>query len=134
MTEEGPCFGFKKKTVVMTTIGLFCLALVIWTILVTGGLPGITEEEPPTTASPTDTEFLEICPLNSSVPLSKLSLVTSAPTNTSKAVTKSKDISKPNATEALCKCICQQEVTDLNILEALRRKPRKGSVKSKPTN
>jgi len=134
MTEEGPCFGFKKKTVVMTSIGLCCLALVIWTILVTGGLPGSVEEEPPTPALPTDTEFLEICPLNSSVPLSKLSLVLTAPTNSSKPAKKSKDISRPNATEALCKCVCQQEVTDLNILEALRRKPRKGSVKSKPTN
>ena len=35
MADDGPCFGFKKKTVVMTCIGLCCLALVIWTILVT---------------------------------------------------------------------------------------------------
>ena len=33
--EPGPCFGFKKKTVVMTTLALLSLTLVVWTLVIT---------------------------------------------------------------------------------------------------
>ena len=74
MADEGPCFGFKKKTVVMTCIGLCCLALVIWTILVTsrgGKAEKEGEEEKEGSDLTNSTVFKEICPLNTSLPIDK---------------------------------------------------------------
>ena len=43
MSDENSCCGFKKKTVVMSFIGLMCLTLVVWTVMVTAGPPSGTD-------------------------------------------------------------------------------------------
>ena len=43
MSDENPCCGFKKKTVVMSFIGLCCLTLVVWTVMVTAAPPPGTD-------------------------------------------------------------------------------------------
>jgi hypothetical protein len=152
--EGGGCFGFKKKTVVMTCIGLCCLALVIWTVLVTGGFPFITEEEKGLEKGLEGLEGLEVvegqpvmdsagmmCPLNFSLPLAQLPLVqlaqswagrnTSAPQRVS-----AKQIDRRGAAgEPLCKCLCQFNATTEEIFMALRamRAKRRGGLRTSTT-
>ena len=124
MADEGPCFGFKKKTVVMTCIGLCCLALVIWTILVTstGGKEekeGEVDEKEGSEGT-NGTIFKEICPLNISIPLDKLEIA--VPVNQSSAtLVKLKPIVRRQTKETLCKCLCENSVRDVDILRALSK-------------
>ena len=136
MADEGPCFGFKKKTVVMTCIGLCCLALVIWTILVTWqqGAAGAKEdkevevEEKEGGEGRNGTIFKEICPLNTSIPLDKLEIA--VPVNQSSAtLVKLKPILRRTTKETMCKCLCENSVRDVDIFNAVR----KGSGNRKPT-
>ena len=116
MADDGPCFGFKKKTVVMTCIGLCCLALVIWTILVTSR-GGKEEKEGSETNG---TIFKEICPLNTSIPLDKLEIA--VPVNqTSATLVKLKPIVRRATKETICKCLCEESVKDVDILRALSK-------------
>ena len=122
MADEGPCFGFKKKTVVMTCIGLCCLALVIWTILVTsrGGKEEKEGEEEKEGSETNGTIFKEICPLNTSIPLDKLEIA--VPVNqTSATLVKLKPIVRRATKETICKCLCEESVKDVDILRALSK-------------
>ena len=128
MADEGPCFGFKKKTVVMTCIGLCCLALVIWTILVTSSHFKEEKEEEGDEKEGSEgtngTMFKEICPLNTSIPLDKLEIA--VPVNqTSATLVKLKPIVRRATKETMCKCLCENSVRDVDILRALKpnRKP-----------
>ena len=128
MADEGPCFGFKKKTVVMTCIGLCCLALVIWTILVTSSHFKEEKEEEGDEKEGSEgtngTMFKEICPLNTSIPLDKLEIA--VPVNQSSAtLVKLKPIVRRATKETMCKCLCENSVRDVDILRALKpnRKP-----------
>ena len=128
MADEGPCFGFKKKTVVMTCIGLCCLALVIWTILVTSSHFKEEKEEEGDEKEGSEgtngTMFKEICPLNTSIPLDKLEIA--VPVNqTSATLVKLKPIVRRATKETMCKCLCENSVRDVYILRALKpnRKP-----------
>ena len=124
MADDGSCFGFKKKTVVMTCIGLCCLALVIWTILVTSSGAKAAkegEEEKEGMSETNGTIFKEICPLNTSIPLDKLEIA--VPVNqTAAAAVKLKPIVKRETKETLCKCLCESKVQDRDILRALAGK------------
>jgi len=122
MADDGPCFGFKKKTVVMTCIGLCCLALVIWTILVTsrGGKEEKEGEEEKEGSETNGTIFKEICPLNTSIPLDKLEIA--VPVNqTSATLVKLKPIVRRATKETICKCLCEESVKDVDILRALSK-------------
>ena len=128
MADDGPCFGFKKKTVVMTCIGLCCLALVIWTILVTSSHFKEEKEEEGDEKEGSEgtngTMFKEICPLNTSIPLDKLEIA--VPVNqTSATLVKLKPIVRRATKETMCKCLCENSVRDVDILRALKpnRKP-----------
>ena len=136
MADEGPCFGFKKKTVVMTGIGLCCLALVIWTIIITsrvGKEEKEGEEEVKEGGSETNgTVFKEICPLNISIPLDKLEIA--VPVNQSSAtLVKLKPIVRRATKETMCKCLCENSVRDVDILRALS-KPGNRKPTQKPGN
>ena len=135
MADEGPCFGFKKKTVVMTCIGLCCLALVIWTILVTsrgGKAEKEGEEEKEGSDLTNSTVFKEICPLNTSLPIDKLEIA--VPVNqTSATLVKLKPIVRRATKETMCKCLCENSVKDEDILRALR-KPGNRKPTQKPGN
>merc|ERR1740128_249589 len=113
----------------MTCIGLCCLALVIWTILVTGGFPfimgeeavadggvmplGLDGEPQPTMAT---LRPMELCPLNSSLPMDQLKFGLSVqPPNVTAAV-KQKHIVTADS-EPMCKCLCHYNVTNADILE-----------------
>ena len=136
MADEGPCFGFKKKTVVMTCIGLCCLALVIWTILVTSSHFKEEKEEEGDEKEGSEgtngTMFKEICPLNTSIPLDKLEIA--VPVNqTSATLVKLKPIVRRGTKETMCKCLCENNVRDIDILGALR-KPGNRKPTQKPGN
>ena len=136
MADEGPCFGFKKKTVVMTCIGLCCLALVMWTIWVTSS--GAKEEkqseveEKEGSEGTNGTVFKEICPLNTSIPLHKLEIA--VPVNQSSAtLVKLKPILRRTTKETMCKCLCENSVRDVDILRAVS-KPGNRKPTPKPGN
>ena len=150
MADDGPCFGFKKKSVVMTCIGLCCLALVIWTILVTGGFPFITGEiEPSPSPSPEEMslegadslalgplKLAGVCPVNSSLGLDKWSFALSKMPEVGeigesrRPAVKHKNI--PSKGKALCKCLCEESVSTKELVHALiKRKPTPPSGKKK---
>ena len=137
MADEGPCFGFKKKTVVMTCIGLCCLALVMWTIWVTSSV-GKEEtegegEDKEGSEGTNGTIFKEICPLNSSIPLDKLEIAVPLNQSSATPLVKLKPIVKRATKETLCKCLCENSVRDVDILRALG-KPGNRKPTQKPGN
>ena len=132
MADEGPCCGFKRKTVVMTCIGLCCLMLVVWTVVITA----TAEEEKDktvtnTTANSTAAPLEGVCPLNSSLPLDRVSMALTVPKiGTSPAIKKI----KIGSTKTHCKCLCQYNVTESEMLEALREIRGKGKMKKSKNN
>ena len=75
MMGEGPCCGFTRKTVVMSVLSLSCCMLVLWTIIVTALPPLVEEEQVIIKANTTYPSILAVCPLNSSLPLDRVSLL-----------------------------------------------------------
>ena len=119
MADEGPCCGFKKKTVVMTCIGLCCLMLVVWTVVITATAPIEAEKVNITAANVTAnaTSLLGVCPLNSTLPLDKVSIaLTMQKIGTSPMIKKK----KIGSHKPLCKCLCDYNVTESEMIEALR--------------
>ena len=134
MADDGPCCGFKKKTVVMTCIGLCCLMLVVWTVVITAATPIEAEKENSTatnaTGNGTALPMLGVCPLNSSLPLDRVSMALTMPKiGTSPSIKKI----KIGQEKTHCKCLCQFNVTESEIIEALRevRKQRQLEKKNK---
>ena len=130
MSEEGPCCGFKKKTVVMTTIGLCCLMLVVWTIVITANNPTKEEKALNGVANITTSPMMGVCPLNSTLSLENVSIALTMPKIGTLPSLKKIKIGAP---KAHCKCLCQYNVTETEIIEALQevRKLRKKENKQK---
>ena len=118
MPDDGPCFGFKKKTVVMSCIGLCCLALVVWTVIITANAPieqtGMANSTNTTTNR---TSLLGVCPLNSSLPIERVSMSLTIPRIGTNAMIKKIKI---GSSKTHCKCLCKYNVTESEIMEALR--------------
>ena len=118
MPDEGPCCGFKKKTVVMTCIGLCCLTLVVWTVIITATAPiEQTSMLNSTNTTTNSTSMVEVCVLNSSLPIEMVSMSLSRPINETNQMIKKIKI---GSSKTQCKCLCQLNVTDSEIIEALK--------------
>ena len=132
MADDGPCCGFKKKTVVMTCIGLCCLMLVVWTVVITATAPieadVLNSTATNITANGTSLPMLGVCPLNSSLPLERVSMALTMPKiGTSPSIKKI----KIGQTRTHCKCLCQYNVTESEIIEALREVRKQRNIEKK---
>ena len=132
MADDGPCCGYKKKTVVMTCIGLCCLAPGVWTVIITATapieLPDAAMNSTNTTANSTVASLLGVCPLNSSLPLERVSMALTMPKiGTSPMIKKI----KIGGSKTHCKCLCQFNVTESEIIEALREVRLQRNLKKK---
>ena len=132
MADDGPCCGFKTKTVVMTCIGLCCLMLVVWTVVITATAPIEADKLNSTatniTANGTALPMLGVCPLNSSLPLERVSMALTMPKiGTSPSIKKI----KIGQTRTHCKCLCQYNVTESEIIEALREVRKQRNIEKK---
>jgi len=120
---DGPstCCGFKKKSVVMTCIGLCCLSLVIWTVVITANteLETLDGEGNSTNTTNTSITLVQLCTFNSSEPLEqvKLSLVRDNITS----ITRKNFIHRSQGRMApLCKCFCRFNITEEQLIEAIK--------------
>lgn len=123
MAEEGPCLGFKKKTVVMSCIGVACLCLVIWTILVTAQIPDPNAPEllGNLTNTTNSSQYGE-CTYNSSQPIEQVKLALLKDGEDIQEITR-KNFRLPNADgkmAPLCKCFCKLNITEEMLVEALK--------------
>ena len=129
--DEGPCFGFKKKTVVMSCIGLCCLALVVWTIFITSKEP-VVEGGKEKNATTQENKTV-LCPVSSLMSLDMFSFAVTNKTVTEKSppTLKVKEIprSRGESKEAMCKCLCQADTEDKKIVQVLGKRRLKTTPK-----
>eukprot|EP00092_Neocalanus_flemingeri_P048176 GFUD01054901.1.p1 GENE.GFUD01054901.1~~GFUD01054901.1.p1 ORF type:complete len:155 (+),score=36.75 GFUD01054901.1:69-467(+) len=131
MADEGPCCGYKKKTVVMSCIGLCCLMLVIWTVIMTATDPMVETIMTNSTNTTANSTMLGVCPLNSSLPLDRVSMALTIPKiGTNQLIKKI----KIGSSKTHCKCLCQFNVTESEIIEALREVRIQRNLKKNPKN
>jgi len=130
MSEEpGPCFGFKKKTVVMTCIAMCCLSLVAWTVVMTIDSPTMAE----LASGFNDIENItnitinvvnvndHKCKFNSSEPLEKVRMILFLGGKENN-ITRRNFLrkSQKGKFEPLCKCFCKLNITEEMLKEALQ--------------
>ncbi|XP_023349116.1 uncharacterized protein LOC111717886 [Eurytemora carolleeae] len=120
MSEDGGgCFGFKKKTVVMSCIALCCLSLVAWTILVTAHTTVVPLNSGGNSSALNSTLNSTLCTFNSSVKLEQVKMVLLKENSTS--ISRKNLIQKSDgATIPLCKCLCRLNITEELLLEAVK--------------
>jgi len=117
MPEEGPCCGFKRKTVVMSFIGLCCLSLVAWTVVETANSP----LDPNNNATNTTNISLALgsCTYNSSEPLEQVKLVLLRDGESN--IARRNFIKKTDTgIIPLCKCFCRMNITEEMLIEAMK--------------
>jgi hypothetical protein len=112
---DGPCCGFTRKTVVMTVLGMSCLMLVVWTIIITAIPPPAEEVKVIVKANTTYPSLLAVCPLNSSLPLERVSLVLTK----DKMEPKTKQVNI-GVKKTHCKCLCEIDATEEELEEAMK--------------
>jgi len=136
MSDENSCCGFRRKSVVMSFIGICCLTLVVWTVIVTAHPPPPATGEPvgpvnltsSTSNSTTNSSLPAVCRLDSSLSIENVSLNLTKPNQTSQ-----QRIKKHKLGES-CKCLCQYNVTLSELKEAITQlQKEKMKTKEKPT-
>ena len=116
---DGPCCGFTRKTVVMTVLSLACCLLVVWTIIVTATALPVTDMKDVKViikANTTYPSLLAVCPLNSSLPLERVSLSLTKEDPSIEPMTKQVNI---GIERTQCKCLCAINATEDELVEAL---------------
>jgi hypothetical protein len=117
MSEDRPCWGYKRKTVVMSCIALCCLSLVVWTIVITAQYPDDMLAKNGTNA--TNVTQLDVCTYNASEPIEqvKLYLVNDGGSNLTRRnlLQKSQEKLTP-----LCKCYCKLNITEEELMAAVK--------------
>merc|ERR1711892_242951 len=112
---DGPCCGYTRKNVVMAILSLSCCMLVVWTIVVTAVTPPLEEVKVIVKANTTYPSLLAVCPLNSSLPLERVSLVLTK--DSTEPQTKQINI---GSTKTHCKCLCDIDATEEELEEAMK--------------
>eukprot|EP00092_Neocalanus_flemingeri_P033982 GFUD01036950.1.p1 GENE.GFUD01036950.1~~GFUD01036950.1.p1 ORF type:complete len:136 (+),score=24.31 GFUD01036950.1:44-451(+) len=119
---DGPCCGFTRKTVVMAILSLACCLLVLWTIIVTAVPAPVPEVKVIVKANTTYPSLLAVCPLNSSLPLERISLSLTKEHPSIEPMTKQVNI---GTKRTHCKCLCEINATEDELVEALQIAKRK---------
>merc|ERR1712198_189408 len=133
MSEENSCCGFKRKTVCMSLIGLCCLSLVVWTVVVTA-TPIPTEEGDMSIMNGTNLTMAGVCPLNSTFSIDNVSISLSVPKLGSLPLIKKIKLSNQEENKTHCKCLCQYNVTETELLDAIKELQRMRMMKKKEEN
>merc|ERR1712183_42204 len=134
MSDENTCRGFRRKSVVMSFIGICCLTLVVWTVIITAhptnhGEPVAPVNLTTNNTNTTNSSLQAVCPLDSSLSIENVSLSLAKPNLTSQQRIKKIKLDGPG--QPHCKCLCQYNVTLSELQEAIAQLQREKSQKMK---
>ena len=116
----------------MSFIGLMCLTLVVWTVMVTAAPPPGTPSQdngPPHIAESGQTagttnltegnnsSLVTVCPVDSSASIENITLQLTKPANN---MTKNIEKFKFGSSPKLCKCLCNMNMTLTDLQDAIR--------------
>merc|ERR1712110_1279934 len=123
MSEENSCCGFKRKTVCMSLIGLCCPTLVVWTVIITAS--PLVDPNAEKGLNNTNVTVSAVCPLNASLAIDEVSLSLSVPENGTQPKLKKIKLRNQEADKTHCKCLCQANITETDLLDAIKELQRR---------